>query len=1086
MKAYSFRNLILGYTLTVAVILSILLYIFSTLQSQEKELEHIRQTREAMQVLGPALVNMQELESALIETSNFPTKNIGAFYQEALEALQKDSLAIQRLDNAEEDEAISANYKMLLQLQNKTRQLAAGFINRRGDALQSWIDSLTSGTRSFKSIVSELENINRQGIAESYDHTLNLSRKAFAFVKAMAAAVFVILTISFVLHYRDVKKRRVAEAELRKLNAVLEKKVDEKTVEISKNQEKLNLIYNTTADIIFLVTVKKEGEYYFESANKAFLSALGLTEAQLAGKNIKEVVSGPSLALALEKYSEVIRTKKPVSWEQVSEYPSGKRFGIITITPILDEKDECVMIAGIAHDITERKKAEQERIEAESKFRTLIEQSLVGTYIIDQGRFLYVNPRFAQIFGYTQDELIGEVPLKVIIEEDRGMVTENVRARVAGEKKSVHYEAGGLKKNGDTIRLEIFCSGSLHEGSTAIIGTILDITERKKAEEEIVKANERFNLIAKATNDIVWDWDMVHDRNWGNDVFYRYYGMEAGSQSTNATFLEKVHPDDKERILANLQKAIEAREEQIIDEFRFRMPDGTYRYFYDRAYIIYNSEGKPVRMLGSMMDMTKIKEAEAQKEKALYLLNERMKELTLLYKVGQLLNSETGEIDETLRKILLLLPGGWQYPEITAARVELGTKEVATSNYAAGVASQSADITGPDGKTGKIEIVYLEPRPDEWEGPFMAEERDLINMLANMINIYLARRYEADKLRKSEANLQTILDTTDVIYVLLDRSFRIISYNQRFYDFSVKELNKVPHDNDYLPGYFETTRQPVLLESMERALHGRHSNYETTYLKSRDNPHWYHKRVFPISNDKGEVLGLMLAISDITEKKRLEQLMLDQKVQEQKRITRAVLKAEERERNKIGQELHDNVNQILAGTKMYLKMADKKEGNVRTGIIQDSLQLVDKAIEEIRSLSKGQVTPLKGVNLEELIYSLVDKLHGRSPVSFRVLYDVRSQVIDDDIKLNVYRIVQEQINNILKHASAASAIIRIKDDFEFLYVTIEDNGKGFDPLQKRTGIGISNMINRVESFNGELDIETAPGKGCKLKIKIPY
>lgn len=1085
MRAYSFRNLILGYTLTVAVILLILFYIFSTLQSQEKELHHIRQTREAMQVLGPALINIQEFQSRLIEASTSPAKNIQTIYQGGLSALREDSIAIEKLDKTGNDELTSSNYRQLIRLQEKVKYYS-GLVYTASNSSSFSTDSLTFFVKSFKAIVNNLENKNRQAITASYDHTVALTRKTFGFVKAIAGALFVILTVSFVLHYRDVKKRRVAEAELRKLNEVLEKKIDEKTTEIRKNEEKLNLIYNATTDIIFLVTVKKEGEYYFESVNKAFLNALGLTKAQVEGKNLKEVIAGPSLALGLGKYSEVLRTKKPVSWEQVSEYPSGKKSGIVTITPIMNENGECVMMAGIAHDITERKKAEQELIEAESKFRTLIEQSLVGIYIIDQAKFVYVNPRFAQIFGYTQEELIGDTPLKVIIDDDRAMVAENVRARVAGEKDSVHYEAGGLKKNGEAVRLEIFCSGSLHKGSTAIIGTILDITERKQAEEEIIKANERFNLIARATNDIVWDWDIVNDRNWGNDVFYKYYGLEPGSESNNATFLEKVHPEDKERILGNLQKAIDTKEEQVIDEFRFRMPDGTYRHFYDRAYIIYNHDGKPVRMLGSMMDMTGIKEAEAQKEKALYLLNERMKELTLLYKVGQLLNSETGNPDETLQKILLLLPGGWQYPEIAAARIVLDTKEFTTSNYAPGVASQSAELTGPDGKTGKIEIIYLEQRQGSWEGPFLAEERDLINMLANMINIYLARRYEADKLRNSEANLHTIFDTTDVIYVLLDRSFRIISYNQRFYDFSVKELNKIPGDNDYLPGYFEEARRPVLLDSMERALHGQHSNYEATYLKTHGNASWYHKRVFPISNDKGEVLGLMLAITDITDKKRLEQLMLDQKVQEQKKITRAVLKAEERERNKIGQELHDNVNQILAGTKIYLKMADKKEGNVRTGIIQDSLELVDKAIEEIRSLSKGQVTPLKGVNLEELIYSLIDKLHGRSPVNFRVVYDVRSGIIEDDIKLNVYRIVQEQINNILKHASAASAIINIKDDFEFLYLTIEDDGKGFDPTQKRTGIGISNMINRVESFNGELEIETAPGNGCKLKIKIPY
>jgi PAS domain S-box-containing protein len=231
---------------------------------------------------------------------------------------------------------------------------------------------------------------------------------------------------------------------------------------------------------------------------------------------------------------------------------------------------------------------------------------------------------------------------------------------------------------------------------------------------------------------------------------------------------------------------------------------------------------------------------------------------------------------------------------------------------------------------------------------------------------------------------------------------------------------------------------------------------------------------------KGEhaIIGTLL---DITEN-RLLQLQV---IQEQKRITRAVLIAEERERNRIGQELHDNVNQILAGTKLYLGMASKDEFAGR-GLIKSSLELVDNAIDEMRSLSKEQVTPIRGIDLADLVYSLIDKLSVASNIKTTVAYKLANENIDDDLKLNIYRIIQEQMNNILKHSDATYTNISLTDNKNYLYVSIKDDGKGFDTKQKRRGIGLANMNNRVESFNGEFIVNSDPGNGCEIKITIPY
>ena len=224
---------------------------------------------------------------------------------------------------------------------------------------------------------------------------------------------------------------------------------------------------------------------------------------------------------------------------------------------------------------------------------------------------------------------------------------------------------------------------------------------------------------------------------------------------------------------------------------------------------------------------------------------------------------------------------------------------------------------------------------------------------------------------------------------------------------------------------------------------------------------------------------------DITARKELEEAIRNQQVQGQKMITRAVLLAEEKERNLIGQELHDNVNQILASAKLYLTMAETDE-NARKILIRNCADYIEDAIQEIRSLSKSQVTPLKIINLEDLIDGLLDDLDKKTGMKISFLYNVSNTLtVEDDLKLNIYRVIQEQINNILKHAEAEKVSVSVEGDNGCIHVRIADNGKGFSPESKRTGIGLSNMTNRVESYNGEIKIDSSPGNGCVVDVKIP-
>jgi PAS domain S-box-containing protein len=757
------------------------------------------------------------------------------------------------------------------------------------------------------------------------------------------------------------------------------------------------------------------------------------------------------------------------------------------ISIVRNQDNKPIYLVTQIEDITMKKAVESQLVEAEMKFRNLVEQSLAGVYIMQNGKFTYVNPRFAEIFGYEQEELIESYSVDVIVEKDfRKLVEEKIRARMDGDIDSMHYELVGQKKDGQQLWAEVFGSRTLYKGMPAVIGTLIDITERKLAVEAIKESEERYRTLVDNAPEALVVLDVEKQAFVSvSESAVKLFGMsrehllKVGLRGINPEFQPDGQPS-AEKAMDKLNQAIQGGKPFF--EWTHCNADG--QLIPCEVWLVRLPSENKILIRGSIIDISERKRIEAERERISYQLNERVKELTTLYRFGQVLQVEHESIEEVMQELVTVIPHGWQFSDITAARIRLGDMEFTTENYNDGHDRQTASFRMADGTTAVLEVVYLEERPLEDEGPFASEERFLINMLAEMFRVYLLRKQEAEVLKNSEANLHTILDTTDTIYILLDKEFKILSYNKPAVRFAEKELNHFMKTSDFLVDYFPGEKAIGLLSQMRKASEGKTVRYEVSYLQEDGNFNWYEVRIFPIYSE-GELLGIMVAATDFTEKRFLEKAILDQKIQEQKKISRAIIQAQEKERNYIGQELHDNVNQILAGTKLYLSMAGTE--NARTlELIKYPMELVDSCIKEIRILSSKQVTPLKNIRLKELIQSLLDNLHANANIQTEFNYNLLNQSIPDDIRLNIYRIIQEQINNIIKHAKAENVSIRVNGDNKIISIDITDDGIGFNVGKKRKGIGISNMINRVESFNGQLNIKSSPGNGCKIEIRIPF
>ncbi|HMU44470.1 MAG TPA: ATP-binding protein [Ignavibacteriaceae bacterium] len=208
-------------------------------------------------------------------------------------------------------------------------------------------------------------------------------------------------------------------------------------------------------------------------------------------------------------------------------------------------------------------------------------------------------------------------------------------------------------------------------------------------------------------------------------------------------------------------------------------------------------------------------------------------------------------------------------------------------------------------------------------------------------------------------------------------------------------------------------------------------------------------------------------------------------MQQQRIISRAIIKAEEKERNRLGAELHDNVNQLLVSARLYIALEKK---NKQSDHLDKADEYVGMAIEEIRVLTQRLTTFIvTNEGLERCIEEIANSMLELKDIRLTTdISDEAIKMLSADQQQMFYRIIQEQTSNILKHAETKVALISLQLVNDEIQLIISDNGKGFNKTeQKLIGIGFSNICNRVDAYDGKMEITSAPGKGCKLFICIP-
>lgn len=404
------------------------------------------------------------------------------------------------------------------------------------------------------------------------------------------------------------EQRSVAELELKEMNDELEQRVDQRSTELMAiveqlrgSEEKYRSLIEHASDAIYVLDLDDN----FIEVNGSMCRMLGYRRDELLRMNLRDVLDTEHLK-SEPLYKGYYAPGQAIVRERCFVRKDGNRIDVeVNVKKFAADK-----VLVIARDITGRKAMENELREAETKFRTIAERSMVGIYIVRNNKFIYVNPRFAAVFGYQPEEMIDTFGIETVFYGDyKEVVAENVRARLTGERESVHYEARGERKDGSPNWVEYYGSRAVFNGELCIMGSMIDITERKEAEQIMRRSEANLQAILDTTDTAY----ALFDRNL---TVFAYNHMAE-------TFVKNQYQHDPqkgdrmadyfpaERFPKFLDQTAEVLKGKSISyEISYPQPDDVERWFHVRLFPIKNDKDEIFGLMLALYDITARKAAE--------------------------------------------------------------------------------------------------------------------------------------------------------------------------------------------------------------------------------------------------------------------------------------------------------------------------------------------------------------------------------------------------------------------------------------------------------------------------------------------
>ena len=603
------------------------------------------------------------------------------------------------------------------------------------------------------------------------------------------------------------------------------------------------------------------------------------------------------------------------------------------------------------------------------------------------------------------------------------------------------------------------------------IGTLQDVTDRKKTELALIQSSKRFKALVENGSDLICIVDSGGNYIYVAESVQQILGYSPDDLVGKSAF-EFIHPDDHQLALMALSE-VKSNKYLKMQPFRFKNKGGNWRWMESKA-ANFTDDPSINGLIVNSRDITeqknqqdKIRELSiiARKTNQLIVLSDNEHRITWLNQAFTDLSEYT--LDEVVGKRVHELFFGISHNNTDCPHMHQLQKE---QSIASEILFNS--------KSGKQHWI-------EWQVQSVYnDEGDFVQYLGIGKDITERKKIDA-QLALSEEKFKTLVQNGSDLIVIIDPTgnFKYISDN-------VKALLNYQPESLIGKNAFDLIppeERDFMMSELKRIL-GNESltkGVQHRFLKADGSWIWLESKGCNHLHNKA-IEGILINARDVTDRVNLQMKLDKELCNRQKELTTAVINAQEQERSQLGLELHDNVNQVLTTVKLYNEMFLSGYGEDKE-LIKKSTIYLQECINEIRSISKRLSAPTLGhISLHDSVQELIESLivTRQLEILFRP-YNIEQLCISKELHLTIYRIVQEGLNNIIKYAEAATAIVSIRYWEQTLNVTIYDDGKGFDTNKKRSGIGITNMRTRAENMNGTFELKSTPGHGCAIKMVFP-
>lgn len=713
----------------------------------------------------------------------------------------------------------------------------------------------------------------------------------------------------------------------------------------------------------------------------------------------------------------------------------------------------------------QRRRAEKERSQSRGQLLACLQNTpnVAVQWYNGRGEAVFWNKASEHLFGWAEEEALGKtVDVLITVPEHRDYWLQRMAQLKQRPSEVLTAEWIFTRPDGDRrYCLSTLFAVSSAESEPLYVCMDVDITERYVMEEALRQSEENYFTLFNRASDAIFI----------NDLEGRFFDVNEKACALTGYSKEQL----MQRKVHDLYPPGELQQRPI------RWPQILHgeRTCFERSLLLSNGETIPVevtaqligagRVMAIMRDVSERRRAEKalrqSEEKYRSLIEEQADAIAIFNKDGSIVDvngSATALIGYSKEELVQMK---WNS---VLLKEELITDPVDFTQLQTGASAiRQRKMQRKDGSVVETEV-HIKHLSD---GLFLASVRDL------------AERIDVQRRLQKEFELsESIINSLPGLFYLFTREGWYLRWNRRqeiITEYSAAEIVRM-NPLDFITGADKEAVQKAMNETFETG----QSAVEAGLLTKRG-------RIIPyyFTGIRAQYAGTECLLGtgiDLSALKNLERQLSQQKIAGQKKVMQAMIDAEEKERHKLGLELHDNVNQILSVVRMYLSVLNAGE-KMEEITLPKAMDLLNNAMTEIRHLSHSLAVSYKfETGLTGALEETVENIQAAKGLAVQLSLPPH---LDDCTtarqKLAVYRIVQEQLNNVIRHAKATQVniIVTLLDDE--LQLAITDNGQGFNPAKAKKGLGLSNITNRAEALEGKAAFFSKPGRGARLQVVIP-